>query len=174
MKRILLITSLLLSYIAAFSQHTYDIDFTQTRVMKVSGKTTEKAGHLVFDGNDHLSMIYTEPQGEFFIIEGNLVKLNLDGKKAELEADKVKMVQLQRSTLLNCLSGNYEQAAIENHADKSISYEGDFQTVTLTVNGKVPRGGYSSVVLTYRLSDGILIRMVLEESVGAINTYELK
>ena len=174
MKRILLITSLLLSYIATFSQHTYDIDFTQTRVMKVSGKTTEKAGHLVFDGNDHLSMIYSEPEGEFFIIEGNLVKLNLDGKKAELEADKVKMVQLQRSTLLNCLSGNYEQAAVENHADKSISYEGDFQTVTLTVNGKVPRGGYSSVVLTYRLSDGILTRMVLEEAVGAINTYELK
>jgi len=30
------------------------------------------------------------------------------------------------------------------------------------------------VVLTYRISDGMLTRMVLEESVGAINTYELK
>lgn len=174
MKRIFLITILLLSYTAAFSQHTYDIDFTQTKVMKVSGKTTEKAGHLVFDGNDHLSMIYTEPKGEYFIIEGQQVKINLDGKKAELEADKVKLVQLQRSTLLNCLAGNYEQAAIENHADKSITYEGGFQTVTLTVKGKVPRGGYSSVVLTYRISDGMLTRMVLEEGVGAINTYELK
>lgn len=174
MKRILLVTVLLLSYMTASSQHTYDIDFTQTKVMKVSKKTTNKVGHLVFDGKDRLTMNYSEPKGEYFIIEGNLVKVNLDGKKAEIDANKVKLVQLQRSTLLNCLSGNYEQAAIDNHAEKEITYKGDFMIVTLTVKGKVPKGGYSSVVLTYRKSDGLLTRMVLEEAVGAINTYELK
>ena len=43
--------------VATFSQTHYDLDFTQTRVIKVSGKTTNKAGHLTFDGKDQLSMV---------------------------------------------------------------------------------------------------------------------
>ena len=173
MKRYLVTILVLLFSVALFGQQRYDSDFTQTKVIKVSGKTTQKAGHLTFDGNDRLTMTYTEPEGEYFAIEGTMVKLNMDGKKAELDANKVKMVQLQRSTLLNCLSGNWEQAALENNAETNVSSEGDLQTITLTVKGKVPRGGYASVVLTYRNSDGALTKMVLEEAVGAINTYEI-
>lgn len=171
-KNLLVILMMLLSF-GAFGQQRYDTDFTQTKVMKLSGKTTEKAGHLTFDGVDQLTMNYTKPEGDYFIIEGNQVKINMDGKKAELDADKVKLIQLQRSTLLNCISGNWKQAAIDNNAESNVSYEGDFQTITLTVKGKVPRGGYASVELKYRVSDGVLVRMVLEEAVGAINTYEM-
>ena len=108
MKHITLIIIAMLLSVRAFAQQQYDTDFTQTKVMKVSGKTTNKAGHIVFDGNDHLSMTYTEPEGDYFIIEGNMVRINMDGKKADLDSEKVKMVQLQRATLLNCLSGNWE------------------------------------------------------------------
>lgn len=174
MKHIALIVIALLFSISAFAQHTYDTDFTQTKVMKVSGKTTNKAGHIIFDGNDHLSMTYTEPEGEFFIIEGNNVKINLDGKKANLDAEKVKMVKLQRSTLLNCLSGNWEQAAEDNNADLTITEKDGTKTVSIVAKGKVPRGGYNSVVLTYRLSDGMMTKMVLEEAIGIINTYEIQ
>lgn len=172
MKRILLIVILLVITTILYSQQKYDIDFIQTKVVKISGKTTEKAGHLIFDGNERLSMAYTNPEGEFFNIEGNMVKMNLDGKKAELNAEKVKMVRLQRATLLNCLSGNWEQAAIDNNADTSIEEENGFRTITLTAKGKVPKGGYASVVLKYG-TDGVLVKMVLEEAVGAINTYEM-
>ena len=160
--------------VAAFAQQRYDTDFAQTRVVKVSGKTTEKAGHLVFDGVDHLSMTYTQPEGDYFNIEGTQVKMNLDGKKADLNAEKVKIVKLQRATLLNCLSGNWEQAAIDNNAEVTTAEGDGFRTITLTAKGKIPRGGYSSVVLTYRTSDNILTRMVLEEAVGTINTYEMR
>ena len=174
MKRFFLIISILFVSISLFSQQKYDTDFIQTKVMKVSGKTTEKAGHLTFDGVDQLSMVYSQPANDFFNIEGTKVKMNLDGKKAELDAEKVKLVRLQRSTLLNCLSGNWEQAAVENNAEISTIEENGMKTITLTAKGKVPRGGYSSVVLTYRIADGTLIKMVLEEAVGAINTYEMK
>ena len=106
MKQFFLIISILFLSLTLFSQQEYDTDFTQTKVMKVSGKTTEKAGHLTFDGVDHLSMVYTQPENDFFNIDGTKVKMNLDGKKAELDAEKVKLVKIQRSTLLNCLSGN--------------------------------------------------------------------
>lgn len=174
MKHITLTLIAVLFSFTAWAQQTFDTDFTQTKVMKVSGKTTQKAGHLIFDGNDHLSMTYTEPNGEFFIIEGNKVKMNLDGKKAELDADKVKMVQLQRATLLNCLSGNWEQAAADNNAEVTTKEEGGRRNILIKANGKAPRGGYSSVELTYRLSDNMLTKMILEEANGVINTYEIK
>lgn len=174
MKHITLIIFAMLFSVSAFAQQIFDTDFTQTKLMKVSGKTTEKTGHLLFDGNDHLSMIYSEPKGEYFIIEGNQVKINLDGKKAELDAKKAKTVKLQRATLLNCLSGNWEQAAEDNNADLTVTEDKGFRNVLIKANGKVPRGGYSSVELTYRLSDGVMIKMVLEEAVGFINTYEIK
>ena len=173
MKRILLIVTALLFSVAAFAQK-YDLDFNQTRLVKASGKTTEMAGHLTFDGVDHLTMDYTEPDGEFFYIEGDKVKMNLNGKKAELNADKVKMVKLQRATLLNCLSGNWEQAAIDNNAETSVTEENGFRNILITAKGKVPRGGYSSVELIYRMDDGLLVKMVLEEGIGVVNTYEMQ
>ncbi len=174
MKHITLIIIAMLLSVAAIAQQTYDTDFTQVKLMKVSGKTTDKAGHITFDGNDQLTMTYTQPEGEYFIIEGNMVKINMDGKKAELDAEKVKMVGLQRATLLNCLSGNWEQAAEDNNADLTITEEGGLKTVSIVAKGKVPRGGYNSVELTYRLSDGMITKMVLVEAIGIQNTYEMK
>ena len=174
MKHITLILIAMLFSVTAFAQKTFDTEFTQTKVMKVSGKTTDKAGHLIFDGKDQLSMIYTEPQGEYFKIEGNMVKINMDGKKVELDAEKVKMVGLQRSTLLNCLSGNWEQAATDNNAELTVKEEKGVKTISIIANGKVPKGGYKSVELTYRVTDNALVKMVLEEAIGIINTYEIK
>ena len=173
MKHTLLIIIALLFSGMAFAQHTYDTDFTQTHLMKLSGKTKNKAGHLVFNGTDQLSMVYSEPEGEYFIIDGNMVKINLDGKKAELDAEKVKMVKLQRSTLLNCLLGNWEQAAEDNNADLTINEEKGLRTVLIKAKGKVPRGGYNSVEMTYDIADGKMTKLVLEEAIGVVNTYEI-
>jgi hypothetical protein len=174
MKHITLAILAVLFSITAFAQQTFNTDFTQTKVMKVSGKTTDKVGHIVFDGKDQLRMIYSEPQGDYFIIEGNLVKINMDGKKADIDANKVKMVGLQRATLLNCLSGNWEQAAIDNNAETTVTEDNGLRIISINAKGKVPKGGYKSVELTYRLSDGGMVRMVLEEAIGIINTYEIK
>ena len=174
MKHITLILFAMLFSLAAFAQQSIDTDFTQTKLMKLSRKTTEKAGHITFDGQDQLSMIYSEPDGEFFIVEGDRVKMNLNGKKAELDASKVKLVKLQRATLLNCLAGNWEQAAIDNNAETTVDEADGFRHVFIKAKGKVPRGGYNSVDLLYRISDGALVKMVLEEAIGVINTYEIK
>ena len=173
MKHITLILIAMLFSVTAFAQKTFDTDFTQTKLMKISGKTTDKAGHLTFDGADQLSMIYTEPEGDYFRIEGNMVKINMDGKKVELDAEKVKMVGLQRSTLLNCLSGNWEQAAADNNAELTVTEEKGLKNISIVAKGKVPKGGYKSVELTYRVSDNTLVKMMLEEAIGIINTYEI-
>ena len=174
MKRLSLLLFAVLFSVTAFAQQKLDSDFTQTKVIKVSGKTSNKAGHIVYDGNNQLKMTYTNPNGEYFIIDGNNVKINLDGKKHDINASKVKKVELQRSTLLNCLSGKWEQAAADNNAELTIKEDKGIKTVSINAKGKVPKGGYKSMELTYRLSDSGMIKMVLEDSNGIINTYEIK
>lgn len=169
----LFIASLLLTLAVAAQNITYDVNFTHTREMKTSGKTIVKSGHLLFDGNDQLTMNYTDPEGEYFIVDGNIVKMNLNGKKTEVKADKVKAVDLQRTTLLNCLAGNWQEAAKANNAESMVAISKGIHTVKLAAKGKVQRGGYSSVELTYRTSDGKLLKMVLVESTGIKNTYEM-
>ena len=173
MKRIILIICTLMLSMASFGQ-TYDTNFKQTHRLKLSGKTSVLKGHLNYDGKDQLQMIYSDPEGEYFIIDGSQIKMNLYGKKAELDADKVAMIKLQRATLLNCLSGNWEQAAKENNAKATTSEKLGFRTVSIVSEKAVPRGGYKSVSLTYRIKDGMVTRMVLEDAVGIEDTYEMQ
>ena len=56
----------------------------------------------------------------------------------------------------------------------TITEENGKKTISIIANGKVPKGGYKSVILTYRSSDNVMLQMVLEEAVGAINTYVIK
>ena len=173
MKRIMLLACALMVSLASFAQK-YDTDFAQTRRLKASGKTTEMKGHLTFDGKDQLKMDYSDPAGDYFIVDGNMVKMNLMGKSAEVDATKVPMVSLQRATLLNCLSGNWEQAAKDNNATSSVTEKTGFRTVKIAAQGAVPRGGYKSVTLTYRIKDGRVSRLILEEPGGIENTYEMR
>ena len=166
-----MIVAMLLS-VVAFAQKQYDADFTQTRVLKGPKKTTtEMAGHLSFDGVDHLTMDYTEPFGEFFHISGNTVSMDLNGTQTILDASKVPMVKLQRATLLNCISGNWEQAAIDNNAETTVTEKDGMRHVVINVKGK-PKGGYKSVELTYCLKDNAIVKMVLEDAIF-VNTYEM-
>lgn len=173
MKRITIALCALLFCATAFAQ-TYNMDFTQTRRLKVSGKTTVMKGHLDFDGKEKLTMNYSDPEGDFFIIDGNQVKMNLMGVKAEMDSEKVPMVKLQRATLLNCLTGNWEQAAKDNNATSSVTEKTGFRTVKIAAKGAVPRGGYKAVTLTYRIKDGRVSRLILEEPGGIETTYEMR
>ena len=173
MKRLFLLAGALLLSLAASAQR-YDFDFTQTRVLKMSGKKTVMTGHITFDGKDQLAMIYSKPDGDYFIIDGPLVRMDMDGKQAELNSEKVPLVKLQRATLLNCLSGNWKQVAEDNNADATVTEKGGFRTVKIVSRKVTTRGGYKSVTLTYRLKDGLVSRMVLEEAAGIENTYEIQ
>lgn len=173
MKRIILLACALMLSLASFGQK-YDTDFKHTHRLKVNGKTTVMKGHLDYDGKEHLNMIYSDPAGEYFVIDGSQIKMNLYGKKAELNADKVPMIQLQRATLLNCLAGNWEQAAKDNNAKASTSEKLGFRTVSIVSDKVVPRGGYKSVTITYRVKDGMVTRLVLEDAVGIEDSYEMQ
>ena len=172
MKRITLIVCALMLSLASFAQ-TYDTEFKHTHRLKVNGKTTVMKGRLTYDGSDKLSMIYSDPDSDYFIIDGAQIKMNLYGKKTEMDSEKVSMIKLQRATLLNCLNGNWEQAAKDNNATATSSEKLGFRTVNIVSGKVVPRGGYKSVSITYRIKDGKVTRLTLEDAVGIEDTYEM-
>ena len=169
-KTLLLLVALVFG-VAGFSQ-TIESKFTHTKQIKASGKTTDMAGTMTFVSPDKLTMNYTDPAGDFFIIDGKNVKINMGGKKHNVNAEKVARVRTQTNTLLNCIKGNYEQAAIDNNTDTEIKEEGGNKIVTLTAKKKSPKG-YARIVLTYGKADNMLHHMVLEEFGGVVNTYTL-
>lgn len=173
MKRIILIVCCLMLSLASFAQK-YDTGFKQTHRLKISGKTTIMKGQLTYDGEEQLSMIYSDPEGDYFIIDGTQIKMNLLGKKATVDSDKVPMTKLQRATLLNCLNGNWEQAAKDNNAKSTVNEKLGFRTVEIASDKVVPRGGYKSLSITYRIKDGKVTRLVLEDAVGIEDTYEMQ
>ena len=169
MKKTLLLAVALVAGMIGWAQ-TIEADFTQTRNIAASGKTIEKAGHMKLVYPDQLDMNYSKPDGEYFIIHGHEMSMNMDGKKNKVDTNKNKRTQTFAQTLLNCIKGDWEKAAADNDTDTAVKEEGGNKIITLTAKKKAPRG-YARIELTYNKTDGLLRKMILEEFGGVTNTY---
>jgi len=94
------------------------------------------------------------------------------GKKSVVDTEKNAAMKTQRNTLMNCVTGNWKQAATDNHAESSVSEKGANKVVTLTAKKAAPRG-YSKIVITYRKSDNLPVELVFEEFNGTVTTYKM-
>ena len=117
-------------------------------------------------------MTYSEPSGEYLIIDGTTLKSKSLGKAISVDTAKNAMFRKLRNTLLNCITGNYEQAAVDNNADIKTSQEGGLKTVTLTAR-KAAVSGYSKIILDYNKKN-LPVRMVLEEFGGLLTEFQFK
>ena len=144
--------------------------FTQTKTIKASGKKIVSEGTYSFKAPDQLVMQYTKPDGDFFIIDGPIIRLDLRGTAAELDTTNNPLARAQRNTLLNSLTGNYQAIATDMDASISETEKGGVKTVTITANKKAAKG-YSKLILTYK--GGSLKNMVLEEFNGISTEYVL-
>lgn len=167
-----LLTVLFAIGVLILSAQTIESDFQQTRFIKASGKSTESNGKLKFQNPDKLNMTYTNPAKDYFIIDGKTVKINLKGKKATIDTDKNTVMRTQKNTLLNCIKGNWKEAASDNNADINVTEKSKEKNVTITAK-KANLKGYSKITLTYRKTDNMLTEMILEEFNGIVNTYKM-
>ena len=88
MKRILIIIASLLC-LYSISGQTIESTFQHTKFIKASGKNITSNGHLKFVYPAYLEMKYSVPQGDYFIIDGKNVKINMNGKKATVDTDNL-------------------------------------------------------------------------------------
>ena len=170
MKKLLTIVIAMLALSASAQQ--VECHFTESKFIKASGKTVVAEGNLKLSSSDKLEMTYTNPAGDYFIIDGNKMSINLRGKKVVADTEKNATMRTQRNTLMNCITGNWKKVATENNADFSVSEKGANKVVTLTAKKAAARG-YSKIVITYRKSDNLPVELVFEEFNGTKTTYKM-
>ena len=165
-KTITLLTALLIGLTAFAEDH-----FVQTKTIKASGKTIVSEGTYTFKAPDQLVMLYTKPDGDFFIIDGPIIRMDMRGVTAEIDTSKNALAKGQRNTLLNSMTGNYKAIATDMDASLTETQKGGLKVVTITANKPAPKG-YSKLILTYK--GAVLTTLVLEEFNGISTEYVLK
>ena len=79
MRKILAFVLLLCGFSAG--AQNFSGTFDQVKTLKVSGKTIKSAGEITFTAPDQLAMLYTKPDGDFFIIDGDLIRMDMNSSK---------------------------------------------------------------------------------------------
>jgi len=168
MKKILVFAMLLAAAFSAGAQN-FEGTFTQTKTLKVSKKTIKSAGNISFTSPDQLALIYTKPDGDYFIIDGPFVRMDLRGVQADLDASTNKAILAQRNAILYSIQGKYEEIAKEMDADCTVTNGKAGKHVSIKVRKTKPKG-YSGMELDYNKA-GRITKMVLEEFGGISTEY---
>lgn len=170
MKKILTIVIAMLAFAA--SAQKVEARFTESKFIKASGKTIEAEGNLKLFSADKMELRYTKPAGDYFIIDGKTMSTSVKCKKTVVDTEKNAAMRTHRNTLMNCVNGNWKQAASDNNAETSVAEKGANKVVTLSAKKTAPRG-YSKIIITYRKSDNLPIELVFEEFNGIVTTYKI-
>jgi len=171
MKKILFAALLFCLCLTASAQQLTECSFTQARTIQASGKVIKSAGVVSFKAPDQLTMTYTDPEGEYLVISGPMLRSNTMGQQISVDTDKNARFRGLKNTLLNCITGKYEQAAADNDAELEVSEKGGVKTVSMTARKAAVRG-YAKIILEY--AKGLPVRMVLEEFGGISTEYLFK
>lgn len=167
----LIVFALLLCGLTAGAQ-SFEGTFTQAKTIKVSGRVVKSEGNISYTAPDQLAMLYTNPDGDYFIIDGPYLRMDLRGVALDVNTDNNKTVKSQRNAIIYSVAGKYEEIAQEMDADCTVTPRGGGKHVSIKVRKTLPKG-YSGLELDYDKS-GQLTRMVLEEFGGISTEYILK
>lgn len=167
----LIVFALLLCGLTAGAQ-SFEGTFTQAKTIKVSGRVVKSEGNISYTAPDQLAMLYTNPDGDYFIIDGPYLRMDLRGVALDVNTDNNKTVKSQRNAIIYSVAGRYEEIAQEMDADCTVTPRGGGKHVSIKVRKTLPKG-YSGLELDYDKS-GQLTRMILEEFGGISTEYILK
>jgi hypothetical protein len=170
MKRILVLALLLVGFTAG--AQSFESTFVQTKTLKLTGKKIVSEGSIVYTAPDNLAMLYTKPDGDYFIVDGPLLRFDLRGVSLDVNTDNNRTVRLQRNAIMYGIQGKYKEIAQEMEADYTESSVKGGKHVAIKVRKPAPKG-YTGMELDYN-AKGRLTRMVLEEAGGISTEYLVK
>lgn len=167
----LLVLIFLLAGLTAGAQ-SFESTFVQTKTLKLTGKKIVSEGTISYTAPDNLALIYSKPDGDYFIVDGPFLRFDLRGNALDVNTDKNKSVRLQRNAILYGIQGKYEDIAKEMDADCTVSSVKGGKHVVIKVRKPAPKG-YTGMELDYN-AKGRITRMVLEEAGGVSTEYLVK
>lgn len=143
--------------------------FRHTKVLATKAKKTME-GSQYYVSPDKLAMVYSNPAGDRFTINGNRVYMNRAGKSQVYDITKVPMVKRLSSSILDAVCGKVRKLAGNNNADMKVMDSGSSYIITMTARQEASTG-YARTTLEYRKSDCILVKLELEEFTHVVNSF---
>ena len=170
MKKILVLAALLMGMNAG--AQSFESTFVQTKTLHLTGKKIVSEGTITYTQPDNLAMIYSKPEGDYFIVDGPFLRFDLRGISLDVNTDTNKTVRIQRNAILYGIQGKYEDIAKEMEADCTVTPVKGGKHVVIKVR-KPALKGYTGMELDYN-AKGRITRMVLEEAGGISTEYLVK
>ena len=170
MKKLLILLLLFAGFTAG--AQSFESSFVQTKTLKLTGKKIVSEGTISYTAPESLAMIYSKPDGDYFIVDGPFLRFDLRGVSLDVNTDKNKTVRLQRNAILYGIQGKYEEIAVEMDADCTVSAVKGGKHVVIKARKPAPKG-YTGMELDYN-AKGRITRMVLEEAGGISTEYLVK
>jgi len=146
--------------------------FNQTKTLPAGNKEIKSEGTLYFNAKDRMSMLYSVPESDVFIIDGTRLRMVRGEKKNVYDTSKNAVMRSLSTTLLSCIAGQVRALAEANDADISAEQTDGCYLVTMTSRRRASKG-YSSIVLKYDLKTCILTSMKMVEFSRISTLYEL-
>lgn len=170
MKKIFVLALLLVGLNAG--AQSFESTFVQTKTLKMTGKKIVSEGTITYTEPANLAMIYSKPEGDYFIVDGPFLRFDLRGVSLDVDTSTNKTVRVQRNAILYGIQGKYEDIAKEMDADLTVSDVKGGKHVVIKVR-KPALKGYTGMELDYN-AKGRITRMVLEEAGGISTEYLVK
>ena len=163
----------ILAKIAAANKQTTSIEstFKQTRTNAAKVKTN-MTGKLYYKNTKQLSMLYSQPASDKFLISGGIMLVKTGTKSMQYTLSKSPVMNKLANYLLKAFAGQVVEIAQSNNASYTISDDGKNYVIKLTAK-KSAAQGFAKITLKYRKSDCVLVYMENEEFNHLTNTYEL-
>lgn len=147
-------------------------DFTEERCRKA--KAPQKlAGELTFDPAGELTMNYSTPQGDFFVIADGFIRMKNGSVENKFDLSKNKPMKQLADLLISSFSGTLQSFASGNSCTMDVDKGSVSVRVTLKATKKGVKG-YSMVIADYDPETLLLMSMYMEEFDGSVTTYMMK
>ncbi len=155
---------------------SFNSKFTELQYRKSSRQSQDMSGKIYFDAIGRLAMLYSDPEGDYIIIDGTTYLSKQSGQKKHYSTDKKGVIADFSASLIHSLNGEVEQVAQANNAEIRSKADNQYYTFTLTRNdsGKKKKQDVVKIVLRYSKRTSVLVYMSIEDRAGNTTTYALQ
>lgn len=152
----------------------FECAFTEVCVTAKTNKKENREGKLVFQAPDDLRMDYSQPQGDYVLINKDRMEQSKKGKEQSVKVkNKGNRYATYRATLLSCLGGDVEKAAQLNDAQAVCTQSGNRYLCTITAE-KASNKEIKELKLEYDAATGQIVSMTITQGNGNYSTYTIK
>lgn len=145
---------------------------TETKTMP-NGKQFVSSGNFSFSSPSLLAIRYTNPEGDYLIINTeDIAQKKKNGKSFNMSLKKNERMQVLSSTLLNCISGKLIALAEMHNATVKSSEANGVITVTFTADAKAAKD-FKMIELTYDKATMRIKTMALTDKNNIVTKYTM-